>query len=68
MVEFRASTEIVEAMTPQASDSEDVAIFVAEMSAELARMAKGARFDMLAQFLTMARVEAEMLVRLRQVS
>jgi hypothetical protein len=55
-------------MTPQASDSEDVAIFVAEMSAELARMAKGARFDMLAQFLTMARVEAEMLVRLRQVS
>jgi hypothetical protein len=48
-----------------AENPEDVAVFVAEMSTQLARMAKDARFDLLAQFLTMARIEAEMLARLR---
>lgn len=41
----------------------DIALYIAEMTRELQELAQQARFSLLAQFLAMARVEAEMLAR-----
>jgi hypothetical protein len=42
----------------------DIATYIAEMTSELQTLAQQARFSLLAQFLAMARVEAEMLARM----
>jgi hypothetical protein len=43
---------------PLPHDPEQVALFVSQMTAELAILARSARLDVLAYFLDMARVEA----------
>jgi hypothetical protein len=44
-------------MTP--TEREDVAIYLTQITAELATLARGAQFDLLAYFLEMARIEAK---------
>ena len=41
------------------NEREDVAIYLAQITAELATLARGAQFDLLAYFLEMARIEAK---------
>ena len=41
----------------------ELAGYIAQMTGELASMASGARFDMIAYFLSLARMEAEMVAR-----
>jgi hypothetical protein len=57
-----ARTEIrlasIQDVEPLPLDPEQVALFVSQMSAELAVLARSARLDVLAYFLDMARVEA----------
>ncbi len=48
-------------------DREELAAYIVEMSGELARLAGEADLPMLAYFLNLARVEAQITVRERQV-
>lgn len=45
------------------ADKTDTARYIAEMSAELSALAGGAKYDLLAYFLSMAQVEADAIVR-----
>ena len=49
-------------------DSEaEVAAYIAQLSAELSTMAQAAHFDLVAYFLSLARLEAEMIARRPQL-
>lgn len=51
------------ATTAATADPSGTAAYIAEMTNELAGIARGARQEMLAYFLTMARMEAEAIAR-----
>lgn len=48
---------------PERESAADAARYIAELSAELARIAADAHLDLLAHFLSMARLEAETAAR-----
>jgi hypothetical protein len=41
------------------SEREEIALYLAQMTAELAALARGAQYDLLGYFLEMARIEAK---------
>lgn len=51
------------AIEPTSATAQEIAEYIASLTAELAAMAGAARLDMLTYFLNMARLEAEALMR-----
>jgi hypothetical protein len=49
--------------SPRAAAATEIASYIAQMTAEMGQMAAAAKLEMLAYFLAMARVEAEMIAR-----